>query len=229
MIIGRVMKFEVKILFVFFSFFCVSGQSQETKKTEEYVLTKKDSALIDSMGLMVIDSDFNLITGDTVMSSMFNEHTLLVTDDNGDMVFIADSSGEYDEEYYNKTLDNEVLDSSKARFAEEIEIINNMKYLQNNDVSTNDLISDLMSDSAEADFIRNYYVIVGTGRSLPPLIKIQEEIIKIGYHTEIIQNDKKTWYHIALTELYTKSQSSETVFILRAQGFTEAWRMKLDL
>lgn len=204
-------------------------QAQEIADSKTFKLTKSDSLLIDSSGLMVIDSDFNLITSDTLLSNRFNSRTLLVSDENDELTFIADTAGEYDEEYFAVNNNANFEDTDFENFAEEVKIMNEMKSIHEEGSSTELLISDLMSDSAEVDFINNYYIIVGSGRNLPALMKIQEEINAVGYETEIIQNDKKTWYHIVLVGLYTKSESTNTVFKLREQGFREAWRMKLDI
>ena len=75
----------------------------------------------------------------------------------------------------------------------------------------------------------SYYINVGSGRNLPALLKIQEQINQDGYQTEIIQNQAKTWYHIVLVGYFSKAESTGKVFDLRAKGYTEAWRMKLDL
>lgn len=209
--------------------FLVHLKAQNLVDAKAFKMTKSDSMLIDSAGLMVIDSDFNLITGDTILSNRFNSRTLLVSDENDDLAFIADTAGEYDEEYF--AVDNNINfeDTDFENFAEEVKIMNEMKSVHEDGTSTELLISDLMSDSAEVDFINNYYIIVGSGRNLPALMKIQENINAVGYQTEIIQNDKKTWYHVVLVGLYTKSESTSTVFKLREHGFREAWRMKLDI
>jgi hypothetical protein len=204
-------------------------KAQDVVDVKAFKMTKSDSMLIDSVGLMVIDSDFNLITGDTILSNRFNSRTLLVSDENDNLSFIADTAGEYDEEYFAVNNNTNFEDTDFGNFAEEVKTMNEMKSVHEEGTSTELLISDLMSDSSEVDFINNYYIIVGSGRNLPALMKVQDEINAVGYQTEIIQNDKKTWYHIVLVGLYTKSESTSTVFKLREQGFREAWRMKLDI
>lgn len=209
--------------------FLMQAFAQDIADSNTFKLTKSDSTLIDSAGLLVIDSDFNLISSDTILSNRFNSRTLLVSDENDNLSFIADTSGEYDEEYFAVNNNMNFDDTDFENFAEEVKIMNEMKSVHEEGTSTEMLISDLMSDSAEVNFINNYYIIVGSGRNLPALMKIQDEINAVGYETEIIQNDKKTWYHIVLVGLYTKSESTNTVFKLREQGFREAWRMKLDI
>lgn len=212
-----------------FTCFLMQAFAQDIADSNTFKLTKSDSTLIDSAGLLVIDSDFNLISSDTILSNRFNSRTLLVSDENDNLSFIADTSGEYDEEYFAVNNNMNFEDTDFENFAEEVKIMNEMKSVHEEGTSTEMLISDLMSDSAEVNFINNYYIIVGSGRNLPALMKIQDEINAVGYETEIIQNDKKTWYHIVLVGLYTKSESTNTVFKLREQGFREAWRMKLDI
>lgn len=69
----------------------------------------------------------------------------------------------------------------------------------------------------------SYYVIVASRRSEEAIKLAQEDLLKQGYKTEIMQNERKSWYHLTPQRLETRKEAGEAVTELRAKGFKGAW------
>lgn len=68
-----------------------------------------------------------------------------------------------------------------------------------------------------------YYVIIESERTYEDVLKAQHDLLLNGVKTQIIQNVRKTWYHLATEKLENRDMAGKITYNWRTKGYNDAW------
>ena len=83
---------------------------------------------------------------------------------------------------------------------------------------------------AESHLKKGWYIVLGSFRTYSKTKELLDEIAKDnkGMNLIVVQNLRKSWFHVCVDDPFTNEISGQKVSEIRAEGFDDAWSILLE-
>lgn len=116
------------------------------------------------------------------------------------------------------------LSSIEAKLTKKIEKEIEAKYVS---------VTSKTNDKGEVELTKSnlqegYYIVINSERKYEDILHAQKELARQGIETQVVQNVRKTWYHLFTTTLPTRQEAGKAVGDIREKGFSDAWWLLIE-